>query len=1111
MYFRSVLSCGAAAVAVAASSPAMAQAVTFDIPAQSLPSAISAFGRQTGLQIVAPATGIEHLRSRRIAGAMEPRIALRQLLEGSGLEVASYDGGVVILRAASRMQDPSVPASSARRADTSSGQSQTAGQGVIEGQVLDPATGEYLRNAIIRVETADGRRRTTASAERGEYRISDVPAGQVEVTVSYTGYRDLTSTVDVRPGQSVRHDVELTHSTREEAGAGQEIVVTAAGVLEGDARAIMDQRQSMDIKNNLSVESYGDIADGNPAEFIKYMTGVDTDGTTGSAVNVQLRGLPAAMTGVTLDGVGLASADANNGADTSRAASFEGLSLAGIDSIEISKTTSADVDANSPAGTINIRTKRAFDRRGRRIQVQVSGATHANMWDGKSNAGPGDGGHDGKKFLPNGLIEYSDVFFDRRLGVVASVSQTNTYIEREQLTSSRNYDPTAVSPEPLAITVQQLQMAPRQTSRFAAALNVDFKATDNLILSLKSSYNRSTVWQDSSTPRFTTGARSLGVDGDPTLDFTTLHPADAYSYEISNTSTYKINEGQNLVPSFEYQTDTLTIDGNFSYSKSTSEYDPLRKGAVAGFTNDIRSQGNFSMQRDNLVHQDWDIRQVSGPDWRDPASYDLSGTPTIRSGNGSFASVKYLGGAANLAWMTDLGSVPVVFKTGFKIRNAIYDFDNTSDNNLYEYVGPLSNEELLRAVQSSNQLSYGDTGATIATISGSDFFYMPSPYKLGQMFLDNPEHWQHTQTATQWYNANVANKRHFEEKTTAAYVMGTAELAANVKFRAGVRWERTDTMAREFDPLTPAEVEAAGYTVSDSTDRATTIEGLQYQYLTRPMVDRKGNYDFFFPSASLKFLPADNTEIHLGYSRTITRPEVAVLAGVWRVNEEDMIVRAPNPNLEPAISDNYSIRVAQYFEPVGMVAVNFYQNKVKGLFQEQELTAEEFGNTNPLYEDYTFITTDTVSGDAVNIRGVEIEFNHAMTWLPSPLDGLSVRGSFMYNKPEEPIVRVADKVGTLSLSYKKGPVRLYVNGIWTGDKYRSTTPSWFAKRLDVSLSGAYQISRTFEAFFSVRNLLTRPLNVMVPGSLAESGALGDHSAIYVNNGTSGTIGVRARF
>src|SRR3546814_15133043 len=88
--------------------------------------------------------------------------------------------------------------------------------------------------------------------------------------------------------------------------------------------------------------------------------------------------------------------------------------------------------------------------------------------------------------------------------------------------------------------------------------------------------------------------------------------------------------------------------------------------------------------------------------------------------------------------------------------------------------------------------------------------------------------------------------------------MGTAEIASNVKFRAGVRWERTDTRAREFDPLTPAEVEAAGYAVSASTDRAKTIEGLQYQYLTRPAITRKGKYDFFFPSASLNYLPADD-------------------------------------------------------------------------------------------------------------------------------------------------------------------------------------------------------------------------------------------------------------
>src|SRR3546814_5141536 len=117
----------------------------------------------------------------------------------------------------------------------------------------------------------------------------------------------------------------------------------------------------------------------------------------------------------------------------------------------------------------------------------------------------------------------------------------------------------------------------------------------------------------------------------------------------------------------------------------------------------------------------------------------------------------------------------------------------------------------------------------------------------------------------------------------------------------------------------------------------------------------------------------------------------------------------------------------------------------------------------------------------------------------------------MYNDPDVPLVRVADKVGTLSLSYKKGPVRLFVNSVWTGDKYRSTTPSWFAERLAVSLSGSYEIDRHFEAFFSIRNLVAPTLNVMVPGSLSDSGKVPAPSAIPVNTVASGTIGVRARF
>ena len=67
-----------------------------------------------------------------------------------------------------------------------------------------------------------------------------------------------------------------------------------------------------------------------------------------------------------VDAARMASADANRGGDAGRATSFESFAITSIDSIEISRTTSASSDADSPAGTINMKTKRAFERKGRR-------------------------------------------------------------------------------------------------------------------------------------------------------------------------------------------------------------------------------------------------------------------------------------------------------------------------------------------------------------------------------------------------------------------------------------------------------------------------------------------------------------------------------------------------------------------------------------------------------------------------------------------------------------------------------------------------------------------------------------------------------------------------
>ena len=96
--FRRVMACGVALAALSAAAVAHAQVRTFNIPSEPVAAAIPEFARQAGVQIVADADGLSGVTTAGVKGALDTRAALRQLLQGTGLEVASDDGRVITLR-----------------------------------------------------------------------------------------------------------------------------------------------------------------------------------------------------------------------------------------------------------------------------------------------------------------------------------------------------------------------------------------------------------------------------------------------------------------------------------------------------------------------------------------------------------------------------------------------------------------------------------------------------------------------------------------------------------------------------------------------------------------------------------------------------------------------------------------------------------------------------------------------------------------------------------------------------------------------------------------------------------------------------------------------------
>ena len=85
----------------------------FAIPAQPLPTALIAFGKQANVQVLTAGQTVDALRSHAITGNLDAEAALRQLLQGTGMSFAFVDARTVIVKPQVAAASAAKPASAA--------------------------------------------------------------------------------------------------------------------------------------------------------------------------------------------------------------------------------------------------------------------------------------------------------------------------------------------------------------------------------------------------------------------------------------------------------------------------------------------------------------------------------------------------------------------------------------------------------------------------------------------------------------------------------------------------------------------------------------------------------------------------------------------------------------------------------------------------------------------------------------------------------------------------------------------------------------------------------------------------------------------------------------
>ncbi len=995
-------------------------------------------------------------------------------------------------------------------AATASFAAPTSGAGSIQGRVFNPVSKDYVRNAQVRIEGTD---RVDYTENDGSFEFNNVPAGPTTITVTYTGYNTARETFTVTSGQTATREINLT-STADSSAANNGVVqlsaFTVSSEREGNAKAIMAQRRDMNITTSVSSDIFGDVTDGNVGEFLKYLPGVDLDYVESEPRGPRLGGMDGQYVGVSFDGMRTASADANRGGGAaSRATSFEGFSITSIDSIEINHTASAENDADSPAGTVNMKTKRAFDRKGRRVGYNFGLNFNSEEFTLKQTPGPAD--YNEIKWKPNWQFDYSESFFKQRFGLLLSASQSNSYTEQILSSVGYNDDTTAADRRPLVARQIDFKDGPKWIRKDALLLTADWKATPRLTLSANMvySYFDGEFWNRNFTfvaandnANVNNGRARVGGDG-----VTTVIATRAASGSVNNVATLnngggssaKLTYTRQFAPRFEYKVGAWVIDGAAAVSYSKNNYEAIERGFSNNEGGGVAS--SWTATRSSPRAAEWVIRQTSGPDWfnlRNFTSTDSrSGGTRITNDDRTWVTEKWTG-LLNARWVVPfMERFPTTVKFGGKWDEESRDNNNHSSTNIWAYTGPGGNTTTVNATTganqnvtfgnwanlgpqfvSSNPFESGRTGImTVYNINGQQG--MPprvSRNAIAQLYHAHPEQWTYMGTPENFYTDYIVNARDFQQTVSAGYAQADVRLTRKLQTRFGLRMEETRNKFREFDPLSRADVIAAGYAVNapnSSAGRPRTLAGMQYQYMSRPKAVRKSNYQDWFPSVVLKYQIMPNLDWQAGWNRSIGRPAIDDLTGLFAIDENAQRISVPNRELLPEYHKKFQTRLAYYFtgRSPGQMSIALSQVNSRNFVQQFDFSPEEFGIDDPDFANFT-IRSKSNSPTPQRYRNMDLAYNQTLGFLTSEyLRGINVGFNYSRSYADQRRTGVAPHRISARLGYAYRRFNGTFAMIWAAAKPESSTYGrYFGEITKFDLTLNWKLTRFASLYVQGRNI-----------------------------------------
>jgi TonB-dependent receptor len=893
---------------------------------------------------------------------------------------------------------------------------QAESSGVIKGRVLD-AENLSLPGAAVFIESIN---KGAISDNHGYFTITGVPEGDYQLSVTYIGFNPDAKQVIVEDGKTAVVDFSLKSGIEL-----SEIVVS--GQLQGQSKALNTQMNKGNITNIISSDQVGRFPDANIGDALKRIPGINVQYDQGEARFGNIRGTAPQYNSVMVNGERIPSAEAED-----RTVQLDLVPADMIQSIEVNKAVTPDMDGDAIGGAVNLVTRSApYDRR-----VSLTLGSGYNIL--------------AEKPITNGAFVIGDRFLNNKLGVIASASYHNHQLGSDNFEAEWDYMDEDDKDGTAFVQEMQIRQYYLQRIRQSYSLSLDYKLNDNNTLFVNGIYNKRNDWEN----RYRTVYKDIRFAENEWRGVIEKETKGGNA----DTKYARLEDQRMMSFAFggDHQLGQIKADWTASYSKASEERPNERyveyenKGPYEDEDGEeyLIFTGNFS---------DEGAPKVSGVS--PSSSADLGSDFSFSKVEEEFQFTEDIDKNFKLNFLIPL--LEDDFKSSIKVGIRYKGKEKLRDNKKFEYA-PLDEDGFnAEALNNLEDLSKDNFLAGDYEIG----HFVTKEY-LGGLDVNNEslfERNEDKETLSENFNAT--------ENIMGGYIMLNQNVGSKLFVIAGARIENTSN-------------EYQGYFLVEDPNALEEEDELRIDQSDKV----SDSYTNILPGLHLKYDFNRTTILRAAWTNTLARPNYFDLVPYRAINEEDNEIAIGNPELTPTTSMNFDLMFEKYFRSIGILSGGVFYKDIEDFIVKERREDHLFdGRTWDTYK-------QPINGGNAEIFGLELAAQRQLDFLPGFWRNFGVYTNYTFTTSSVRDFRIEGREdddislpgtakhtfnGSLSYDSKRFSFRTSLN--YSSDFVDEIGEEAFYDRyyneaVHLDVNANYAITPKFRVYAEANNLLNTPLH-----------------------------------